>query len=46
MNGKRSAEIQLLPGPVTRVTIDPDDMLPDLDRANNVWTSSNGDEAP
>lgn len=37
LNGKRAVEVTLRPGTVTRVTIDPDQMLPDFDRTNNVW---------
>lgn len=46
LNGRRTVEVNLPSGPVSRVAIDPDDTLPDLDRADNVWTASDEDEAP
>jgi hypothetical protein len=40
LNGKRSVEAQFPAGTITRVTIDPDKMLPDLDGSDNVWKAS------
>jgi len=40
LDGKRSVTISLPPGTVTRVTLDPNEMLPDLDRADNTWTAT------
>jgi hypothetical protein len=38
LNGQRSVTASLPSGPLTRVTIDPENWLPDLDPINNVWT--------
>jgi hypothetical protein len=38
LDGKRTVTVQLAAGEVTRVVLDPDQVLPDLDRANNTWT--------
>ena len=40
LKGRRTVEITLLSGSLARVTLDPDQMLPDVDRADNVWTAS------
>jgi len=39
LNGSRSVTITLPAGPVTRVQIDPEKRLPDLDRTDNTWTA-------
>jgi hypothetical protein len=41
LNGSRSITITLPPGPVTRVRIDPEQRLPDLDRTDNTWRAKN-----
>lgn len=39
--GTRSAQITLqAPGPVVRVELDPEQLFPDVDRTNNVWTAA------
>jgi hypothetical protein len=40
LNGDSTVEITLEEGDVTRVTLDPDDGLPDLNRSNNVWRAN------
>ncbi len=37
--GRRTVEVSLPSGTVTRVTLDPDQGLPDIDRSDNVWTA-------
>lgn len=37
LEGRRTVEVVLEPGDVSRVELDPDETLPDLDRSNNVW---------
>jgi len=39
MEGARTAEVPLPAGTVTRVELDPEQFLPDVDRSNNVWTA-------
>jgi aminopeptidase N len=39
LKGKRTVEVTLPPGTVTRVQIDPEQRLPDVDRSDNVWTA-------
>jgi hypothetical protein len=39
LKGKRTVEVTLPPGTVTRVQIDPEQRLPDVDRSDNVWTT-------
>ncbi|NNE71446.1 MAG: M1 family metallopeptidase [Rhodothermales bacterium] len=40
MNGEREQRAEFRAGEVARVEIDPGKYLPDVDRSNNVWTSS------
>jgi hypothetical protein len=40
LEGRRSTTITAPAGDVTRVEIDPEGFLPDVNRSNNVWTSS------
>jgi len=41
--GRRTVEVSLPSGTVTRVTLDPDQVLPDVDRSDNVWTAGDSD---
>ncbi len=41
LNGRRRVTVSLPSGTVTRITIDPNQTLPDLDRTNNTWTPAN-----
>jgi hypothetical protein len=38
MNGRRTATVTLPAGTVTRVALDPNGYLPDIDRSNNDWS--------
>ena len=38
MSGQRTVEVTLAPGTLTRVDLDPNQYLPDVDRTNNDWT--------
>jgi aminopeptidase N len=38
LEGRRSVTVTLDADEVSRVVLDPDEFLPDLDRANNTWT--------
>ena len=40
LSGAHTVEVTLLPSTVTRVAIDPDQALADVDRAGSVWTAS------
>jgi hypothetical protein len=40
LDGHRSTTVTLPAGDVTRVEIDPDEVLPDVDRSNNTWSAS------
>jgi hypothetical protein len=40
LSGAHTVEVALLPSTVTRVAIDPDQALADVDRAGSVWTAS------
>jgi len=40
MEDHRSTTVTLPDGDVTRVAIDPDEFLPDVDRSNNTWSAS------
>jgi hypothetical protein len=40
LEGHRSTTVTLPPGDVTHVEIDPDKVLPDVDRSNNSWSAS------
>jgi len=46
LDGQRTAEVALEEGTVERIVIDPDRMLPDLDRSNNTWTASGASGTP
>lgn len=37
LSGARETKLRLDPGTLSRLEIDPDDYLPDVDRTNNVW---------
>src|SRR5690606_39217959 len=38
LRGEREVEVDLPPGPIIRIEIDPDGYLPDVHRDNNVWS--------
>lgn len=40
LSGERSTSISFAPGDVSRVEIDPEAYLPDIDRTNNVWRAN------
>jgi hypothetical protein len=39
LNGERTTSVQLQPGSVQRVEIDPQRYYPDVDRSDNTWTA-------
>jgi len=40
LEGRRTVTVALPPGPVQRVTIDPEQILPEMDRSNNTWRAT------
>ena len=40
LDGERTVEVRLDGGTVTQVSLDPQNLLPDLDRSNNEWTAA------
>jgi aminopeptidase N len=46
LNGERSVDVPLEEGTVERVVLDPDGVLPDLDRTNNTWSASDATGSP
>ncbi len=45
LNGRRTVEVTLEDGTVSRVTLDAEKVLPDLDRSDNEWTASENTSA-
>jgi len=46
LDGQRSVEVLLEEGTVERVVMDPDRVLPDLDRSNNTWSADDAVGSP